>query len=62
MCKIIIHLLGYLSLVSPRIFCVRIIPTLHYVINMSCAYMFVTSDFHLDYNRPVLYKTVHFNF
>jgi len=60
--KIIIHLLGVLSLVSPRIFCVHIIPMLHYVINISCAYMFVTSGFHLDYNTQILYNKMHLNF
>jgi hypothetical protein len=50
-----------LSLVSPHIFCVLIFPTLHYVINMSYASLFVTTGFHLDYNTPILYKRVNFN-
>jgi len=59
--KLIIHLLGFLSLVSPRIFCVLIIPMLHYVITISCAHILVTSSFHLDYNTRILYERMHFN-
>ena len=58
---LIIHLLGFLSLVSPRIFCVFIIPMLHYVITISCAHILVTSSFHLDYNTRILYERMHFN-
>jgi hypothetical protein len=60
--KIILHHLGFLSLVIPRIFCVIIIPMLRYVINTSHAYMLVTSGYHLDYNTQILYKRFYFNF